>query len=96
MPIDSVAATQDRAVPESFATPEEDNSEVVVIGTRRTDRTLTNSPSPVDVISSAELTSQPAANMLDALKNIVPSFYVGQNSISDASTFVRSPSLRGL
>ncbi|KAK0340888.1 hypothetical protein LTR94_028685, partial [Friedmanniomyces endolithicus] len=28
--------------------------------------------------------------------NIVPSFYAGQNSISDASTFVRSPSLRGL
>jgi iron complex outermembrane receptor protein len=34
--------------------------------------------------------------MIDALKNIVPSFYAGQNSISDASTFVRSPSLRGL
>ncbi|MFD1843983.1 TonB-dependent receptor plug domain-containing protein [Sphingomonas qilianensis] len=75
---------------------EQDSSEVIVIGTRRTDRTLTNSPSPVDVISSAELTSQPAANMMDALKNIVPSFFVGQNSISDASTFVRSPSLRGL
>ncbi|MEG8053027.1 TonB-dependent receptor [Sphingomonas aerolata] len=67
-----------------------------MLGTRRTDRTLATSPSPVDVISSAELTSQPAANMIDALKNIVPSFYAGQNSISDASTFVRSPSLRGL
>lgn len=74
----------------------EDTKDVIVLGTRRTDRTLTNSPSPVDVISSEELSSQPAANMLDALKNIVPSFYVGQNSISDASTFVRSPSLRGL
>ena len=57
---------------------------------------MTNSASPVDVISSAELNTQPSSNMLDALKNIVPSFYVGQNSISDASTFVRSPSLRGL
>ncbi len=70
--------------------------DIVVLGTRRTDRTLTNSPSPVDVISAAELTTQPAANMIDQLKNIVPSFYAGQNSISDASTFVRSPSLRGL
>lgn len=34
--------------------------------------------------------------MLDTLKNIVPSFFVGQNTISDASTFVRPPSLRGL
>ena len=70
--------------------------EVVVLGTRRTDRTLENSASPVDVIGGAELKSQPAANLLDSLKSIVPSFYVGQNSISDASTFVRAPSLRGL
>lgn len=69
---------------------------IVVIGTRRTDRTVTDSASPVDVISSAELTAQPTANMLDAVKNVVPSFFVPQNTISDASTFVRAPSLRGL
>ena len=69
---------------------------IVVIGTRRTDRTVTDSASPVDVISAAELQNQPAANMLDQVKNVVPSFFVGQNSISDASTFVRAPSLRGL
>ena len=34
--------------------------------------------------------------MLDTVRNIVPSFFVGQNTISDASTFVRAPSLRGL
>jgi iron complex outermembrane receptor protein len=70
--------------------------DIVVLGTRRTDRSATNSASPVDIITSAELNAQPAANMLDQVKNIVPSFYVGQNTISDASTFVRSPSLRGL
>ncbi|RYY24792.1 MAG: TonB-dependent receptor [Sphingomonadales bacterium] len=86
----AVAQDADQVVTE---TPQ---GEIVVIGTRRTDRTSTTSASPVDVISSAELGSQPAANMIDAVKNIVPSFYVGQNSISDASTFVRSPSLRGL
>lgn len=67
-----------------------------MLGTRRTDRTLTNSASPVDVISSAELATQPAANIMDSIKNVVPSFFVGQNTISDASTFVRAPSLRGL
>ena len=72
------------------------SDDVVVIGTRRTDRTVTDSPSPVDIISSAELATQPSANIIDAIKNVVPSFYAGQNSISDASTFVRSPSLRGL
>jgi iron complex outermembrane receptor protein len=70
--------------------------EIVITGTRRTDRTVTNSASPIDVISSTELTTQPTANLLDTVKNIVPSFFVGQNTISDASSFVRAPSLRGL
>jgi iron complex outermembrane receptor protein len=69
---------------------------IVVIGTRRLDRTVTNSASPVDVIGQAELKSQPTSNMLDTLKNIVPSFFVPQNTVSDASSFVRAPSLRGL
>ncbi len=71
-------------------------AEIIVLGTRRTDRTVTTSASPVDVISAVELRSQSSANLLDAIKNIVPSFFVGQNTISDASTFVRAPSLRGL
>lgn len=70
--------------------------EVVVLGTRRTDRSVTDSASPVDIIGAAELAKQPAADMLEVLKNVVPSFNVGQNQISDASTFVRAPSLRGL
>jgi iron complex outermembrane receptor protein len=70
--------------------------EIVITGTRRSDRTVTTSASPIDVISSAEIKNQPTANLLDTVKNIVPSFYVPQNTISDASSFVRSPSLRGL
>ncbi|MBS0255872.1 MAG: TonB-dependent receptor [Proteobacteria bacterium] len=70
-------------------------NEIVVLGTRRQDRTVTTSASPIDVISAGELQSQPTANMIDSLNNIIPSFFVGQNTISDASSFVRSPSLRG-
>ncbi len=69
---------------------------IVVIGSRRTDRSVTDSASPVDVISSDELTASPAVNLLDTVRNLVPSFFVPQNTISDASTFVRAPSLRGL
>lgn len=78
------------------AANEADAKEIIVIGTRRTDRSVTDSASPIDVIGSTELNAQPAANMLDVVKNLVPSFFVAQNTISDASTFVRSPSLRGL
>ena len=70
--------------------------QIIITGTRRTDRTVTNSPSPIDVISSSEIKNQPTANLLDTVKNVVPSFFVPQNTISDASSFVRAPSLRGL
>lgn len=69
---------------------------IIVVGTRRTDRSVVDSPSPIDVFGGEELARQPAADMLDVVKNLVPSFYVPQNTISDASTFVRAPSLRGL
>src|SRR5882757_9540634 len=71
-------------------------AEVIVTGTRRLDRTVAESSAPIDVLTGTELASYPAANMLDTLSNLVPSFIVGQNAISDASSFVRSPSLRGL
>jgi len=73
-----------------------DVGEVVVIGTRRQDRTIVDSPSPVDVISSQDLREEPSSNLMDQLKYIVPSFFVGTNTISDASSIVRAPSLRGL
>ena len=47
-PVPTTAAAADQA------------SEIVVLGTRRTDRTLTNSASPVDIISAAELQTQPS------------------------------------
>ncbi|MEO6432653.1 MAG: TonB-dependent receptor [Sphingomicrobium sp.] len=85
-------------LPEGAAAPppETETTEIVVTGTRRLDRSVTDSASPVDVIGAAEIGAQPTANMLDTVSNLVPSFFVGQNSISDASTFVRAPSLRGL
>lgn len=91
------ASTEPQDAPPAGPQPSTTESdEIVVTGTRRLDRTVTNSASPIDVISSTELVNQPTANLLDTIKNIVPSFYVPQNTISDASTFVRAPSLRGL
>ena len=93
-----VAAPQ-AAFAQEAAAPADDAvaaQSIVVIGTRRTDRTVADSASPIDVISAADLSAQPTANLLDSVRNLVPSFFVGQNSISDTSTFVRAPSLRGL
>ena len=70
--------------------------ETVVTGTRRQGRTVLESAASIDVLSGDELAAQTTSNMLDTLSNAVPSFTVGQNSISDASSFIRAPSLRGL
>ena len=69
---------------------------VVVLGSRRTDRSVATSASPVDVISASEIASQSSISVIDAVKNVVPSFFATQNTIADAGTFVRSPNLRGL
>ena len=90
------AAAQTAAVPATAQAALEDSGTIIVTGTRRTDRSITDSASPVDVVSAADLRTQPAADLLDVVRNLVPSFFVGQNTISDASTFVRAPSLRGL
>ena len=89
----AVAQEQTAGTPGASAAPSE---EVIITGTRRKDRTVTESSAPIDILSGADLAVQSTGNMLDTLSNMVPSFIIGQNSISDASSFVRSPSLRGL
>jgi len=91
----AATVAQGPAVAEQNAGQQE-AADILIIGTRRTDRSVTDSASPIDVIAAADLAASPAVNMLDTVRNLVPSFFVPQNTISDASTFVRAPSLRGL
>jgi iron complex outermembrane receptor protein len=92
----AVAQQKPSAAMEESEAPQSGLTEVIVTGTRRADRTAVESAAPIDVLSGTDLESQVTTNMLDTLSSAVPSFIVGQNSISDASSFVRSPSLRGL
>ncbi|RYE57529.1 MAG: TonB-dependent receptor, partial [Rhizobiaceae bacterium] len=79
------------------AVAEEDSSQVIIVtGTRRTDRTVAESPTPIDVYSGEELTKQGTADMNQVLQNLVPSFSVARYAIGDGSSFVRPPNLRGL
>ena len=91
MAIPGVALAQDTAASDD----QEAAESIIVLGTRRTDRSSTNSASPIDVIGTQELSTQAASNLLDVVKSVVPSFFVAQNTIADASTFVHTPSLRG-
>ena len=70
--------------------------EVVVTGTRRLDRTLTESLAPIDVVTSEDLERQGYAEMDDLLRTSVPSYQVNSHPIDDAGTLVRPAKLRGL
>ena len=69
---------------------------LVVVGSRARPRTVTESPVPVDVISDEDLVLQGDTDMANLLRNVVPSFNVNVQPISDAATFARPANLRGL
>lgn len=70
--------------------------EIIVTGTRVANRTATESLAPIDVFGAGDLEKQAFTDTNDILRTLVPSFNVGRNAISDGSTFVRPPTLRGL
>ncbi len=69
---------------------------VVAVGSRARPRTVTESPVPVDVIPVPEILQQGDTDFANLLRNVVPSFNVNIQPISDAATFVRPANLRGL
>ena len=69
---------------------------LVVVGSRARPRTVTESPVPVDVISEEDLVLQGDTDMANLLRNVVPSYNVNIQPISDAATFARPANLRGL
>ena len=70
--------------------------EMVVTGSRAQSRTVTESAVPIDVVSSEEFVKQGGSDLADLLRNVVPSYNVNTQPISDAGTVVRPPNLRGL
>ena len=69
---------------------------IIVTGTRRTDRTVADSPVPVDVISAEALTRTGLTETARALRDAVPSFNFPQPSITDGTDVIRPATLRGL
>jgi iron complex outermembrane receptor protein len=72
--------------------------EVIVTGTRSRDRTVLNSPSPVDVLSADALQSSGAVGdeLGQALATLTPSFNFPRQSNSGTSDHIRAAQLRGL
>ena len=71
-------------------------NELVVVGSRTRPRTVTESMVPVDVIPVSEISRQAETNIDFLLRNVVPSYNVNIQPISDAATITRPANLRGL
>jgi len=71
-------------------------SEVVVLGTRRKDRTVIESTVPIDVLPAEVIEENGVTQTTEMLKMLVPSYDAPENTITDGSDFVRPASLRGL
>ena len=78
------------------AVPDSEIEEVLVVGSRRRDRSAADSPVPVDVIGGDEFAAQGDSNLDSLIASLVPSYNVAQEPISDAATFIRPATLRGL
>ncbi len=72
------------------------NSTIIVTGTRRTDRTIADSTVPIDVISSEALQNSGTTETNRLLNQLVPSFNFPQPSLTDGTDSLRPATLRGL
>ena len=100
----SLAYVLTLALPLSFALTQQalaadqeiDIEEVITTGTRAEERSVTESPAPIDVISGDNFTNQGDTDLSNLIRNVVPSYNVNTQPISDAATIVRPANLRGL
>lgn len=69
---------------------------VIVTGTRAGNRTLTDSLSPIDQLSSKDLQNSGSTELATVLAQLLPSLNFPRPSVTDASDAVRPAQLRGL
>ncbi len=69
---------------------------VVTLGSRARPRSVLDSAVPIDVLGSDEFIKQGGTDLNELLRNVVPSYNINTQPISDAATIVRPANLRGL
>ena len=75
---------------------EQAEEKIVVVGTRRSLRSVAESTVPVDVLTSEEMVSTGQLEMSQVLANLVPSFNFPNATIADGTDHARPAVLRGL
>lgn len=73
-----------------------DSETIIVTGTRRSDRTVSDSTVPIDVIGAEAIQNTGYTETARVLNQLVPSFNFPQPSITDGTDVIRPATLRGL
>jgi iron complex outermembrane receptor protein len=84
--------TKDFVMTETFVQAQE----LVVTGTRRSDRTVTESPAPIDIITAKEIRQMGQVETNQILQFLVPSYNFPRPSITDGTDHIRPATLRGM
>jgi iron complex outermembrane receptor protein len=92
-PANAQEAVETTASLEGEASPQD---QIVVTGTRRSDRTVADSPVPIDVIGGDALLNSGTSETNKLLNQLVPSFNFPQPSLTDGTDSLRPATLRGL
>lgn len=69
---------------------------IQIIGSRRMNRSPSDALAPLDIVNKQNLKSRGNSDIISTLSDIIPSYNVRQEAISDAGTMVRPANLRGL
>lgn len=85
------------AQPDAASAPAVSNEQTIIVtGSRSSNRTVANSPVPVDVIGADAINNSGQTETNKILNQLVPSFNFPQPSIADGSDALRPATLRGL
>jgi iron complex outermembrane receptor protein len=70
--------------------------QVVVTGTRATDRTVLEAPVPIDVLSVADIQATGRSETMQVIQMLAPSINFPRPSVNDGTDHIRPATLRGL
>jgi iron complex outermembrane receptor protein len=73
-----------------------DIERIVTVGTRMSNRTVADSPAPIDIISAEAIQNSGATSTPDMLRKLAPSFNMNNTTTSDGQDLMRPASLRSL
>ena len=95
-PTASAAAASGAYAAAGEGAPEPDKLNAVVVTGSRVRRSAVNSKAPIDIIGADDLQATGAADLTDALSQLLPSFNLPAIAGQDQSAIVRPANLRGL